>query len=62
MLWSNTKRDKKCTLLFKTKSGIKRSEPNNSSNEQVNPEHIEGQSVEHSEDERVIIGEDNING
>ena len=62
MLWNNTKRDRKCTLLFNTKNGIKRSKPNNSSDEQVNPEHIEEQSIEHSEGERVVTSEDNING
>lgn len=59
MLWKNMKRDRKCTLLFNTKNGIKRSKPNNSSDEQVNPKFIE---EEHSEGERVITSEDNING
>lgn len=62
MLWNNTKCDRKCTLLFNTKNGIKRSKPNNSSDVQVNPEYIEEQSIEHSEGERVFTSEDNING
>lgn len=62
MLWNNMKRDRKCTLLFNTRNGIKRSKPNNSSDEQVNPEHIEEQSIGHFEGERDIAGEDNING
>lgn len=61
MLLIKGKRDKKCTLLFRTKSGVRRSKPKNLSNEQNNSNYIEEQAIEHSEGERSNGGGD-ING
>lgn len=56
------KRDKKCTLKFKTKRGVRHSKSQNLSNEQVNSNYIEEQVIEYSGDERTNAEGDDING
>lgn len=62
MLLIKGKSDKKCTLQFKTKRGVRRSKPQNLSNEQANSDCIEEQVIEHSERERTNVEGDDING
>lgn len=62
MLLIKGKRDRKCTLQFKIKSGVRRSKPQNSSGEQNNSNYIEEQVMEHSESERIYDEGDDING
>lgn len=59
MLWTKENHDKKCTLLFKTKCGIKRSRTQVSLKEQTN--FTTEQGVETSEDEGNNIKENNTN-
>lgn len=51
MLLIKERRDKKCTLQFRTKSGVRRSKPQNISNEHTNSNYVEEQVIEHSEGE-----------
>lgn len=62
MFWSKEKHDKRSTLVFKTKKGIKRSRPQNASSEQTNPNGIENQITENSESGRPNNEGENING
>lgn len=56
------RRDKKCTLQFRTKSGVRRSQPQNISNEQTDSNCVEEQVIEHSESERTNGERGDING
>lgn len=56
------RRDKKCTLQFRIKRGVRRSQPQNISNEQTNSNYVEEQIIEHSESERTNDEGDDING
>lgn len=62
MLLNEERRDKKCTLQFRTKSGVRRSKSQNVSNEQTNSNYVEEQVVEHSGGERTNVDGDDING
>lgn len=56
-MWSRNKYSRKCTLIFKTVKGVKRSEPQEQSEEQANSDCINEQITDMSENERPnIIG------
>lgn len=62
MWWSKKEHDKKKTLVFKTKSGVKRSRPQNISNEQTDSECCREESIERSESMEHHIKGENVNG
>ena len=62
MLLIKGRRDKKCTLQFRTKSGVRRFKPQNILNEQTNFDYVEEQVIEHSEGERTNVEGGDING
>ena len=62
MFWSRKKYDIKTTLVFKTKSGIKRSQPQNVSYEQTHSACTENQFLEHSDSGRPDSEGENVNG
>ncbi len=61
MFWPRKKYDKKTTLVFKIKSGIKRSRPQNVSSEQTD-DCAENQFLENSESGRPDSEGENVNG
>lgn len=62
MFWPRKKYDIRTTLVFNTKSGIKRSQPQNVSTEQTVSECIENLISEHSESGRLDTEGENVNG
>lgn len=62
MFWTRKKHDIKTTLIFKTKSGIKRSRPQNVTSEQTDSDSTENQISEHSESGRSNSEGENLNG
>lgn len=62
MLLIKERHDKKCTLQFRTKSGVRRSNPQNISNKQTNSNYVEEQVIEHSEGEKTNVEGGDING
>ena len=62
MFWANKKRDKKRTLVFRTKNGIRRSKPQNVSSERTDSDCIENQIAHHSESERDNSEGEYVNG
>lgn len=62
MFWPGKKYYKKTTLVFKTKSGIKRSRPQNVSSEQTDFDCTENQVLEHSESGKPDSEGENVNG
>lgn len=62
MFWTRKKCDIKTTLVFKTKSGIKRSRPQNVSSEQTDSDCTENRFSEHSESGRPDREGENVNG
>lgn len=62
MLWSKRKRDRKNTLAFKTKKGVKRSKSPNMSSEQILLDYTEDQNTDRLESEGANNEGENING
>ena len=62
MLWTMKKSDKKNTLVFRTKKGIKRSRLQNISSEQTDSECTEEQIQRHSESGMSSSEGERVNG
>ena len=62
MFLSKKKNDKKSTLVFRTKKGIRRLKWQNVLNEQIDSDSIKNEIKEHSEDERFHSEGENVNG
>ncbi len=60
-MWSRNKYSRKCTLIFKTVKGLKRSEPQEQSAEQATSDCINEQNTNISENERPNIMGGNAN-
>ncbi len=60
-LWSVDKCNKKCTLLFKTVRGLKRSKPQNLFIEDTTSDYIDKQAIITRENEKINISGDNEN-
>lgn len=62
MLLTRKRREKKCTLQFRTKNGIRRSNPQNSLNEHTNCNDNEQQVMDYLRRENTDDNGDEISG